>query len=141
MKEQGKAHVVKKRTVIVEEHFDDCGEDLSSLKGLDSLSIAWTSATPDEDRYMLVDEAHSKICDGLERVLFSTSVRTNITQYQTLVDVQQMSMQHQHMDIAEFRGVSQHSVPIDLQHASQEMQSYVSLNNVCVAVLQPDRAV
>ena len=159
LKDQGKAHVVKERTVIVEEHFDDCGEDLSSLKGLDSPSIAWTSAIPDEDQYMLVDEAHSDIGDGLDRMLFSTSTGVDNAQYQSLGDVQQMSMQHQYMDIAEFRGVSQYAVlltvrriannrtvsdltvPIDLQHASQEMHSYVSLNNVCVAVLQPDMAI
>ncbi|MFM7980897.1 MAG: hypothetical protein ACKPKO_16420 [Candidatus Fonsibacter sp.] len=73
-----------------------------------------------------------------KRILFSTPINRqgiNNTQYQTLGDVQQMSTQHQYMDIAEFRGVSQHSVlftvrrtvnnrtvsdltvPFDLQHA------------------------
>ena len=63
MKAQGEAHVVRKRTVTVEEHFDDCGEDLSSLKGAEIIT-AWTSSIFEDVHHSLEDEAHSPVCDG-----------------------------------------------------------------------------
>ena len=35
LKEAGTPHVPQKKPKIVEEHYDDCGEDLSSLRGID----------------------------------------------------------------------------------------------------------
>ena len=34
MREAGQEIVVKKKKFVIEDHFDDCGEDLSSLTGL-----------------------------------------------------------------------------------------------------------
>ena len=39
-KEIGNTHVVMKRDMKVEEHYDDCGDDLSSLKGAEMFSLA-----------------------------------------------------------------------------------------------------
>ena len=35
LKEAGTPHVPQKKPKIIEEHYDDCAEDLSSLKGID----------------------------------------------------------------------------------------------------------
>ena len=35
LKEAGTPHVPQKKPKIIEEHYNDCGEDLSSLKGID----------------------------------------------------------------------------------------------------------
>ena len=35
LKEAGTPHVPQKKPKVVEDHYDDCGEDLSSLKGID----------------------------------------------------------------------------------------------------------
>ena len=43
-KDEGNEHVVKKKKVHVEEHYDDCGEDLSSLKGACLAVQPWTDA-------------------------------------------------------------------------------------------------
>ena len=43
----GQKHNAKKRTVIIDHHFDDCGEDPSSLKGA-FLSHQWATPLFDE---------------------------------------------------------------------------------------------
>ena len=92
MKAQGKAHVVRKRTVTVEEHFGDCGEDLSSLKGAETIA-AWTSSIFEDAHHGLEDEAHSAICDGLERVILNDTAAhpqrllAGVTRYAALGEV------------------------------------------------------
>jgi hypothetical protein len=64
-KASGKAHVVKKRIMKVEDHFDDCGEDLSSLKGVELCSLAWTSSLDEEAEPYMSETAHAHECDGV----------------------------------------------------------------------------
>ena len=49
----------------VEEHVDDCGEDLSSLPGVESCTFAWTTTLHDDSLPMVPDEAYSTECDRL----------------------------------------------------------------------------
>ena len=158
MKAQGKAHVVRKRTVTVEEHFDDCGEDLSSLKGAETIA-AWTSSIFEDAHHGLEDEAHSAICDGLERVILNDTAAhpqrllAGVTHYAALGEVPPgRLLQHPWVEIAEFQAAPQsvlltvrrqlddHQVsdfvaPLDIQ--SPEIQSYLMSNNVTVAIICP----
>ena len=153
----GKAHVVRKRTVTVEEHFDDCGEDLSSLKGIDTCSVAW--ATELDDAFpKLTDESHSLICDGLERTMFYNASHSQSSSvcHNALCEVPQIpSGQCACTEIAEFREMSpqtamltvrrsidNHKVlyfaaRIDLQHTPCEMETYLASHNVQVMVFAP----
>ena len=49
----------------VDEHYDDCGEDLSSLTGSEMCSLAWTTSLHEDARPLIADEEHSNACDGL----------------------------------------------------------------------------
>ena len=113
LKAQGKAHVVRKRTVTVEEHFDDCGEDLSSLKGAETIA-AWTSSIFEDAHHGLEDEAHSAICDGLERVILNDTAANpqrllaGVTRYAALGEVPPgRLLQHPWVEIAEFQAAPQ----------------------------------
>ena len=44
----------------IEEHFDDCGEDLSSLKGVELCSLAWTSSLDEDAERIMSDTAHAQ---------------------------------------------------------------------------------
>ena len=59
-KASGKAHVVKKRVMNIEEHFDDCGDDLSSLKGVELCSLAWTSPLDEDAEPIMSETAHAQ---------------------------------------------------------------------------------
>jgi hypothetical protein len=64
-KASGKAHIVKKRNIAVEEHYDDRGEDLSALQGTDLCSMAWTDTLMEEAEPGTAENAHHLECDGL----------------------------------------------------------------------------
>ena len=108
---------MRNRTVTVEEHFDDCGEDLSSLTGSDTIAVAWTSSIPEDAHHCLEDEAHSLICDGLERVMFNDTavlpqkLSAGVARYNALGEVPPgRPMQHTCTEIAEFQEAPLHSV-------------------------------
>ena len=120
MNAQGKAHVVRTRTVIIEEHVDDCGEDLSSLKGSDTVAVAWTSSIPEDAHHYLEDEAHALLCDGLERIMFNITAvlpqksPASVARYNALGEVPQgRPMQHTCIEIADFQ--EHHYTPLYLR--------------------------
>ena len=49
----------------IEEHLDDCGEDLSSLKGVELCSLAWTSSLDEEAEPITSETAHAHACGGV----------------------------------------------------------------------------
>ena len=59
-KASGKAHVVRNSIMKIEEHFDDCGEDLSSLKGVELYSLAWTSPLDEDAEPIASETAHAQ---------------------------------------------------------------------------------
>ena len=69
-KASGKAHLVKKRVMKIEDHFDDCGEDLSSLKGVELCSLAWTSSLDEEAEPFMSETAYAHECDGITTRMF-----------------------------------------------------------------------
>ena len=56
---------MKTRNIAVEQHYDDCGEDLSSLQGADICSMAWTDTLMEESQPLIAEDAHHLECDGL----------------------------------------------------------------------------
>ena len=64
-KASGKAHVGNKQDMTVEEHFDDCGEDLSSLPGDETCTLAWTTPLHEDSLPLIPEEAYSTECDRL----------------------------------------------------------------------------
>ena len=59
-KESGKAPVAKKRIMKIEDHFDDCGEDLILLKGVELCFLAWTSSLNEDAAPLMSDTAHAQ---------------------------------------------------------------------------------
>ena len=61
-KASGKAHVVKKRSMKIGDHFDDCGEDLNSLTGVELCALAWTSSLDEEAESVMSETSHAHEC-------------------------------------------------------------------------------
>ena len=58
-KASGKSHVVIQRDLQFEEHYNDCGEDLSSLTGAEMFSLAWATSLHEDAKPLIADEARS----------------------------------------------------------------------------------
>ena len=72
-KEAGNEHAVKKKKTHVEEHVDDCGEDLSSLTGASLAVQQWMDATPQTYRLDHMDDDSDKeespACTGIDLLM------------------------------------------------------------------------
>ena len=69
-KAAGKAHVVKPRVKEVEEHYDVCGEDLSSLIGNDqSFYTMWTDTLDEEVEQLMHPDDGQDMCSGIEQCM------------------------------------------------------------------------
>ena len=75
-KESGYAHVAKLRQLQIEEHYADCGEDLSFLTGVDTCSLAWATTLQVDARPLLADAEHSVECDGISSVMLLGPLHT-----------------------------------------------------------------
>ena len=74
-KASGKAHVVKRRIKEVEEHCDDCGEDLSSLIGKDqTLGAIGTDTVGEEVERPIHPEYGQDVCSGIEQFMLYGAV-------------------------------------------------------------------
>ena len=60
IKKVAKAHVVKHIIMKIEDHFDDCGEYISSLKAVELCSLAWTSSLNEDAAPLKSDRAHAQ---------------------------------------------------------------------------------
>ena len=95
----------------IEDHFDDCGEDLSSLKGVELCSLAWTSSLDEEAEPCMSETAYARECDGISKFMFygpcdtpdmkhlSMVVLPNIT---TLKEM--CALKHTHIFLADLGG-------------------------------------
>ena len=60
----------------IEYHYADCGEDLSSLTGVDTCSLAWATTLQEDARPLLADAEHSVECDGISTVMLLGPLHT-----------------------------------------------------------------
>ena len=76
---------MKKRNIAVEEHYDDCGEDLSALQGADLCTMAWTDTLMEEAEPVVAENAHHLDCDGLSSfMLFGPCVTPDTKHLKTV---------------------------------------------------------
>ena len=83
--------MVKKRIFQVEEHVDDCGEDMSSLPGADTCTFAWTANLDDDSLPLRSGNRYITECDGLWTFMLFGPHRTVDMRHKAVVQLPSMS--------------------------------------------------
>ena len=62
--------------MTIEEPYDDCGENLRSLNGAETCSLALTTTLHENPLPIMPDDKHSDLCDGLTIFILHGPPRT-----------------------------------------------------------------
>ena len=165
-KAEGKVRVVNKRKQQVEDHHDDCGEDLSSLGSETALwsEPIWANDLLNEINDHEIIDDDDPICDNLAlfmhwgRSPYKPSYNINVVYPRNLNDlVSQLSHQRPGVDIADLSGETLRSNQLAVRRRSSDgnttnlvtdcnfaeetdrdaLKQYLSYNNVLLLTLPP----
>jgi len=74
LKAAGKEITVKKRKTVIEDHWDDCGEDLRGLKDINLAGAAWISHLDNDVEPLVPETAFSDVFDGMDMFMLYGSI-------------------------------------------------------------------